>query len=328
MKVWVITARVGSRIVPMEVAANTEEEIVRAVRADQWASKATDIKILGELREPRVLRWLPVVPSKGWIAYRNTSPRTFVFDGDDTLWHVEWKYSQAYADFFSYLYRIVREDVPNIHFLYKVFFGIEDKKGTELGIRRGRVAESMAETYRQICTWIKHTSGREIYDSRHEARIRAIGDQPFDAREHLWISGAEETLQSLRDEGHTLCLLTKYDRSTWPEKADLLHVSRFFDAKDILVVERRKQMPDFLELAREAAVRKDAALYTVGNSEGDMLPVTVDEQWRGFYIPLPSSVPIELDTKPGGGRFLTAYIRTSPSENLKFDQRAYRSNKS
>ena len=28
----------------------------------------------------------------------------FVFDGDDTLWMNEWQYSEAYANYFSFLY--------------------------------------------------------------------------------------------------------------------------------------------------------------------------------------------------------------------------------
>ena len=49
-----------------------------------------------------------------------------VFDGDDTLWHVEWKYSQARADFFGYIYKILKHRGPNFHFLNKVFDAIEE----------------------------------------------------------------------------------------------------------------------------------------------------------------------------------------------------------
>lgn len=299
MTVWVVTAIIGSRRVAMEVAADTSEEVLLAVRADQYSSGATNIKILGELKRPRVLRWLPGIPNKQWINYRNQPPpKVFVFDGDDTLWYVEWKYSQAYADFFSYLYRAIRNYVPNIHFIYKTFCAVEERNASRFGIRRERVAESMVETYRQICAWVKNLQNKDIYDKTHEYRIRAIGDQPFDVRECQWIPGAEEALQDLQDRGHTLCLLTKYDRETWPEKADILRASRFFRPECIRVVEKRKELQDFASLAVAASATGDRAIYTVGNSEGDMLPVTSDERWYGFYIPLPSSVPLEHDTKP------------------------------
>ena len=220
-----------------------------------------------------------------------------VFDGDDTLWYVEWLYSQAYADFFSFLYKIFGPSTPNIHFVSKIFFAIESTNAKTWGIRRGRVAESMAETYQKLCEWIHQLSGKEVYREDVERRIRCIGDQPFDIQNHHWVPGAEETLAKLQERGHLLCLLTKYDQKLWPEKAALLGVHRFFLPENVLSVDSRKQPQDFKTLTQKN-VQSGTSLFAVGNSEGDLLPVTVFDDWGGFYIPLATTFPLDKDCLP------------------------------
>lgn len=227
---------------------------------------------------------------------------TVVFDGDDTLWNAEWKYSQACADFFSFLYTALGRHVPNLHFIYKVFFDHEDRNGKTLGIRRGRVALSMQETYQDICEWVKNYGGQDVYRKEHVERIKTIGDQPFDVTQHHWIPGAEQTLQELLNRGHELCLLTKYDRNMWPQKAAALRTDRFFSSDRTLTVDGRKEIKDFLAISR-AAQKPGQTLFTVGNSEGDLIAAQALENWRGFYIPLASSVPLEKDTRPKGQLF-------------------------
>lgn len=145
-----------------------------------------------------------------------------VFDGDDTLWYVEYLYSQAYADFFSFLYGKLGYYVPNLHFMYRVFFEVEDRNIPIWGVRRGRVAESMVETYQLICEYARKKWGCDVYDQEVELKIRTIGDQPFDLAKHVWVPDAEAVLGELFRRGSTLCLLTKYDRDIWIRKASLL----------------------------------------------------------------------------------------------------------
>ncbi|MDP3962930.1 MAG: hypothetical protein Q8Q39_00325 [bacterium] len=225
-----------------------------------------------------------------------------VFDGDDTLWSVEWLYSQAYADFFSYLYEVFGCYTPNIHFIYKVFFANEDKNAKTMGIRRGRVAQSMADTYTQLCEWIAGRTGDKLYHQAVEETVRKIGDQPFDIKKHLWVPGAQETLHALVEKGNTLCLLTKYERTLWPQKAALLGTSRFFENGNIRIVDTRKTLEDFLEVSRASDHAGDR-LFTVGNSEGDMLPVIHDSRWHGFYVPQSSSFMLEKDRMPDSTSF-------------------------
>lgn len=224
---------------------------------------------------------------------------TFVFDGDDTLWDVEYLYSQCYADFLSFIYKALGRYVPNLHFVYQVFFDNEDKNIKTWGVRRGRVAQSMIETYRQICDWVKEYSGADLYQESHETELRRIGDQPFDVSKHRWIPGAEEVLYALRREGHTLCLLSKYDRTVWPEKAEILDTGRFFETETIQLVDHRKRPEDFEDLLLRVD-RTNSPAFTVGNGEGDMVPVSADtgERWHGFYVPIVSSSPTEKDTRP------------------------------
>lgn len=241
-----------------------------------------------------------------------------IFDGDDTLWHVEWRYSQAYADFFAFLYRVLGHYVPDLHSVYQVFFAIEGRNAKTYGVNRGRVAASMLETYHKVAEEVEHHLGDRVRSAKHEDEIRRIGDIPFDVSKHYWSDGAEQVLAELAARGHTLCLLTKYDQNVWPEKAQHLGTKRFFADDHIVCVSGRKTPGDFEDLANYAGASSLEMRYTVGNSEGDMVPVLHGDQWFGFYIPRMSTVLLENDKRPADVFFSPAQyehkrVRTLPN---------------
>lgn len=71
MKVYVAVFRLRGKKIACEVAADTETETIQTVRQDKESTGATDIKVLGELKEPAMLRWLPYIPSHSWIEHRH-----------------------------------------------------------------------------------------------------------------------------------------------------------------------------------------------------------------------------------------------------------------
>ena len=155
----------------------------------------------------------------------------------------------------------------------------------------------MRTTYLQICKWVKEYYGENLFSEAHVRAIEMIGDQPFDIAKHLWIPGAEETLLKLIGHGHTVCLLTKYDRDLWPQKAAKLRTNRFFADENIRTIHGAKTAEDFLTVSR-AAELNGSHFYTVGNGKGDMVGVEAGEKWHGFYIPRSSTTPTEKDARP------------------------------
>lgn len=209
---------------------------------------------------------------------------TFVFDGDDTLWMNEWQYSEAIADYFSYLYKALGDRTPNLRYIRERYFQIDGELFRMWGVKRGRVAEAMTRLYKEICSWIEWRWNENLYKEPHEQVIRAIGDKPFDYIKLRWVPGAEATLAALKNAGHKICFLSCYDQKLFPERAEFLELSRFFDPRNIHITEHRKTKEDFIMAS--GWTPESFRAYAIGNGESDILPaLEISEAWRGIYIP-------------------------------------------
>ncbi len=155
-------------------------------------------------------------------------------------------------------------------------------------MRRGRVAEAMVETYRDLCKRIKFVWSEDVHSLEHEALIRKIGDQPFDFTRLQWVPGAQTVLQKLQLEGHRLCFLSCYDTEVFPKKAEYLNLYGFFRKKDVLVIQTKKTAEDFVAVSgwKKEHDELNHQWYAVGNGESDIKPpLDISECWRGIYIP-------------------------------------------
>lgn len=212
----------------------------------------------------------------------------FVFDGDDTLWMNEWQYSEAYSNFFSYMYEIFEGKTPALHLIWERYFLIESELYKEWGVKRGRVAEAMVKMYQDLCKRVKFEFGEDVHRFEHEEQIRKIGDQPFDYERLKWLPGAKEVLGKLKNDGHTLCFLSSYDKKVFPKKAEFLGLHDFFDKKHVRITEFKKTKEDFIAVSGwcQNCSSSDSAWYAVGNGESDVRPaLEVSDKWRGIYIP-------------------------------------------
>lgn len=211
----------------------------------------------------------------------------FVFDGDDTFWMNEWQYSQATADFFSYLYSILGSKTPNLHYVRDRYYSIDGELFKEWGIKRGRVAEGMVLTYRDICKWVEWRFEENVYKKEHEDRIRKIGDQPFDFTKLQWLPYVKDVLSVLKSSGHILCFLSSYDKTLFPHKADFLGLNEFFIPDKMRLTEVKKTKEDFIAVS--GWLKENDCLqnwYAVGNGESDIRPaLEISDNWRGIYIP-------------------------------------------
>ena len=216
---------------------------------------------------------------------------TFVLDADDTLWMNEWQYSKAKADFLAFLYDRLGDRMPNITSVLTKYSSIDATLGKEMGVRRGRVARTMVETYLAICQWSEERFGKVAWNKGDEEAIRQIGDQPFDYTKLRWTAGAKEVLDTLKEAGHTLCLLSSYDSNVFPARADFMGIDKFFAPERIRTAELGKTREDFIAVSGWTPESEDI-FVSVGNGEKDMrIPVEISENWRGVYVPYGSTSP-------------------------------------
>lgn len=212
----------------------------------------------------------------------------FVFDGDDTLWMNEWQYSEAYANYFSYLYKIFENKTPALHLIWERYFLIENELYKDWGVKRGRVAEAMVKMYQDLNKRIKFEFGEDLYRLEHEEEIQKIGDQPFQYERLTWNPGAQDVLKRLRQQGHKICFLSSFDKSVFPHKAEFLKLYDFFDKKNIRITEFKKTKEDFIAASgwKKEDLKSDCDWYAIGNGESDVCPaLEISEKWRGIYIP-------------------------------------------
>jgi len=241
-----------------------------------------------------------------------------VFDGDDTLWMVEWQYSKAHMNFFNFLYEEFRELMPTSGLVYSRFFEIERELSIIWGVERGRMSLAMQKTYQELIQYFRENLGensdrfKEILGKQpeHEKQIFKIGDQPFDFYELKWVDGAEQVLLDLRsDNMFTLCLLTSYDARVWRDKSKYLRVERFFDRNRIKTVSGRKTKHDFVDVSQYWRTLHKSRFCAIGNTEGDILPaLEISPLWRGIYIPYVSSSPVLINEK-GADIYIPAPIQ-------------------
>ncbi|MBI2639813.1 MAG: hypothetical protein HYW90_02885 [Candidatus Sungbacteria bacterium] len=71
LKVYIVVFSDGIGQKACEIAARDEAEAIKLVREDPYSAGAKDIHVLGELKNPVMLRWLPYIPSKSWVERRN-----------------------------------------------------------------------------------------------------------------------------------------------------------------------------------------------------------------------------------------------------------------
>lgn len=214
-----------------------------------------------------------------------------VFDGDDTLWMTEWMYSKAIANFCSYIYDIFGYMAPDFNTVHDLFVSVNRDMYVLWGVERGRLSQAMIKTYHRIfeycrIKWGQDACSRIESDSKeHEYRIFKLGDDPFDFRQHIWVDGAQDTLDCLKSRGYKLCLLTCYDSKTWKDKSQFLGIARYADS--IKAVPTRKTMEDFVEVSGYNTADSNGALfYAIGNGKSDILPaIEISERWRGVYVP-------------------------------------------
>jgi FMN phosphatase YigB (HAD superfamily) len=216
--------------------------------------------------------------------------RTLVFDIDDTLLATIWTYDAAYAAYFQYLFNAIAGRSPSFHDIYDRLFEIDAELSKVWGVKRGRVAESMVTSYRELCKWIEDRWGENLFSPEHEKKIREIGDMPFDYKNHFWLPTVVPVLRELKNRGYILCALSSYDTKLFPEKAKLRNLSEFFGDR-IMSVDHKKTAQDFIAVSGWNSPRQ-GIFYSVGNGESDIRPaLEIADNWHGVYIPLRNTSP-------------------------------------
>ena len=223
-----------------------------------------------------------------------------VFDADDTLWMNEWQYSRAFTEFFAYLYQQFGPYMPNVNAVKARFDEIDRSLFATWGVRQGRVATAMRETYLELLDYFKQGVSAGKHSAKAdsilwspqcaqkrkevEAKIAEIGNRPFQFKKLEWLRYAELTLNELAKKGHETCVLTSYDETVWPRKAAYLGAIDYFDR--VRAVPAKKTADDFIAASNWGMHPPGTKYYTIGNGESDITPaLTISDDWYGIYLP-------------------------------------------
>lgn len=216
--------------------------------------------------------------------------KTIVFDIDDTLLATIWTYDAAYAAYFQYLFNVIAGRSPSFHDIYDRLFEIDAELSKTWGIKRGRVAEAMVMSYRELCDWIKNRWDEDLFSPEHEKKIREIGDRPFDYKKHFWLPTVIPVLRKLKRKGYILCALSSYDTKLFPERSKERNLSEFFGDR-IMSIDHKKTAKDFISVSGWKSP-DEGVWYSVGNGESDIRPaLEIADNWHGIYIPLRNTSP-------------------------------------
>lgn len=168
--------------------------------------------------------------------------KTFVFDGDNTLWPCQEFYTAAKSAFVELmLYTIptcTEEKVRNR------FSEIDVRRaGAKNGFGRERFPGSMRLTYEALA----RENGQKI-DTDISQEAWEIGNTVFNPEVYLFYEGVEELLRKYRSEGHRIVLCTKGEPVVQWQKVEANNAGELFD--EVYVVPK-----------------KDAVLYTLLNKQ-------------------------------------------------------------
>lgn len=214
----------------------------------------------------------------------------FVFDGDDTLWMLEWQYARAAVQFFDFLYTTFRSRTPHLHYLKNRFYEIDGEHFKTWGVKQGRLTQTMLRVYEEVSEWAERRFGGQFSPTEvewHKLTIRLLGDSPFDYKKLQWLPEARAVLQQLRSQNQELCFLSAYDADVFPGKAEFLKLTEFFSPNRIGITQFRKTKDDFIAVSGWTPEKDSLHLwFAVGNGESDIRPaLEISENWRGIYVP-------------------------------------------
>jgi putative hydrolase of the HAD superfamily len=196
-----------------------------------------------------------------------------IFDGDDTLWRTEVLYDRA---------REASREIVSTHGVdpdqWEVRQRVIDVENVaEYGFSSARFPASCLQAFREV--WI--AAGREV-DEDVERKIVYAAQSVFRQNPEL-IPHVTSVLQTLRDRGVHLALLTKGDLRVQTDRIQQSGLASFFD---LIKIVPEKTTNTIRSMLNDLNVRASNA-WAIGNSlRSDILPA-VELGVRGIWIDAP-----------------------------------------
>lgn len=201
---------------------------------------------------------------------RNSAPRAFVFDGDDTLWSTEPLYDRARQQ--------ARAEVVLSGLDGAEWEAIERRVDVEnvrhLGFTVERFPTSCVQAYEEVARANNVAVNPAVIERvRSAARTVFSQDPPV-------VFGARELLESLRSQGARIALLTKGDHDLQVRRVERSGLADLFDVIHIVA---EKPPAAFRAIVAELDVQPRDT-WSVGNSiRSDILPA-VEAGLRAVWV--------------------------------------------
>lgn len=238
------------------------------------------------------------------MAETRTKSKLFVFDLDDTLMWNAYTYGLALIRFYEYLTKLWENRVPALGSIAAFNEDINAELGEKInpdtgklyGFSMERFPISLVKTYQHLCGM-----GFGTFDEHVAQRIYRIGLSAFAPRyfKNL-VENAEELLNSIRDNGDELVLVTKGDTRVQNKKIKHLGIREWFGRNTHVVDEKTPE--DF----RDIKENSDADLFfAVGNSFYSDIKPAVAVGYIGIYIPCYTWKVEKMPAKYSSKRIIT-----------------------
>lgn len=196
------------------------------------------------------------------------TPRTLLFDADDTLWENNIYFEQAIADFISFLnhHEYTPEHVRG--FLYNV----ERESILTHGYGIHSFAHSLVTTFERLAVVpITPELHQQIWAIAHR-----IAERPVEL-----IDGVPETLQYLSKRGHHLMMVTKGNVTEQSGKIERSGLKEYFAAIEIVA---EKNEPTYRGIIEKYALNREVS-WMIGNSPRSDINPALAAGMNAVFIP-------------------------------------------
>ena len=184
------------------------------------------------------------------------------FDLDDTLIHCNKYFNEILSRFADWMIARFQGTTRDEVLEKQVEFDLAGVR--KVGFVKDRFPESLVETY----DYFSALTGRTARDQERN-ELRELGYDVYDQQYEPY-PDMEETLETLKAQGHKLCLYTGGDRDVQQAKVNQLGLKRFFEGR--IYVERRKDEQAMERLLRSTDSDRSKT-WMIGNSaRTDILP--------------------------------------------------------
>lgn len=243
-------------------------------------------------------------------------PQNILFDMDDTLIHCNVYFDLVLEQFTDLLKTWFASYDLSAQAIKDKQYQIDTVGVAYVGFTAEHFPESLVETYRHFSLM----TGRKT-DEEEMAQLRKLGQSVYE-REVEPYPDMAETLQALREDGHTLYLYTGGVEAFQRRKVEMVKLGEFFE--DRIFIRQHKNSEALRLILEENAFDRDHT-WMVGNSMRTDINPALENGIKAIYVPAIQEWDyniVELASEPTVSFFTVPALKDVPERIRTYLQEA------